>query len=88
MWHLLIINTFNFEYWVFCSSTSIQNFYPVSLSWREVTFCLKNGKKGSPTQGGIPNLVTVTVSNKTMKGLEETLLKHVSLSKLDFHDHF
>ena len=33
----------------------------VSLSWREVTFCLKNGRKGSPTQGVISNRDSVTV---------------------------
>lgn len=29
------------------------------FSWREVTFCLKNGRKGSPTQGDKPALTAV-----------------------------
>lgn len=29
------------------------------FSWREVTFCLKNGRKGSPTQGDKPAFAAV-----------------------------
>lgn len=34
-------------------------FFASFFSWREVTFCLKNGRKGSPTQGGKPALTAV-----------------------------
>lgn len=42
-----------------CSTDSqVFRIFTLFFSWREGIFSLKNGKKGSPTQGGKPNLVT------------------------------
>lgn len=43
------------------------------VSWREVIFCQKNGEKGSPTQGSIPNVVTGTISKTKISIFNKTI---------------